>query len=91
MTVINLLKPLVPVKDLKKLEKWSEELFVVEAGENSGSLITAQYTKELGREVLAVPNVIHSQTGKGTSRLIFEGAQIYLEPNQLLLDNKEVL
>jgi len=72
------------------ISAWSEKLLVVEAGENSGSLITAQYTKELGREVLAVPNLIHSQTGKGTNRLIFEGAQIYLGTNQLLLDNKEV-
>jgi len=72
------------------ISAWSEKLLVVEAGQNSGSLITAQYTKELGREVLAVPNLIHSQTGKGTNRLIFEGAKIYLGPNQLLLDNKEV-
>ena len=71
------------------MSAWSEKLLVVEAGENSGALITAQYTKELGRKVLAVPNQIYSQTGKGTNLLILKGAQIYLYPEQLLSDNKE--
>lgn len=71
------------------ISAWSEKLLVVEAGENSGALITAEYTKLLGREVLVVPNQIYSQTGKGTNRLIMRGAQIYLQPNQLLLSNKE--
>jgi predicted Rossmann fold nucleotide-binding protein DprA/Smf involved in DNA uptake len=71
------------------MSAWSEKLLVVEAGENSGALITAQYTKELGRKVLAVPSQIYSQTGKGTNLLILKGAQIYLYPEQLLSDSKE--
>jgi len=71
------------------MSAWSEKLLVVEAGENSGALITAQYTKELGRKVLAVPNQIYSQTGRGTNLLILKGAQIYLYPEQLLPDNEE--
>lgn len=71
------------------MSAWSEKLLVVEAGDNSGALITAQYTKELGRQVLAVPNQIYNQTGKGTNLLILKGAQIYLYPEQLLSDSKE--
>ena len=71
------------------MSAWCEKLLVVEAGKNSGSLITAQYMKELGKEVLAVPNQIYSQTGKGTNFLILKGARIYLYPAQLLPDNEE--
>ncbi|ABR46456.1 DNA protecting protein DprA [Alkaliphilus metalliredigens QYMF] len=66
------------------ISAWSEKILVVEAGAKSGALITAQYTKQLKREVLAVPNQIYSQMGKGTNQLIKEGATIYLGPEQLI-------
>lgn len=71
------------------MSAWCEKLLVVEAGKNSGSLITARYMEELGKEVLAVPNQIYNQTGKGTNFLILKGAKIYLCPEQLLPDNEE--
>ena len=71
------------------MSAWSKKLLVVEAGKNSGSLITAQYMEELGKEVLAVPNQIYNQTGKGTNFLILKGAGIYLYPEQLLPDNEK--
>jgi DNA processing protein len=49
---------------------------VVEAGEQSGALITAGYAADLGREVLAVPGSITAETSRGTNGLIRDGATL---------------
>ena len=54
----------------------SKKLIIVEASLNSGSLITADYALDQGRDVYAVPGNITSTNSLGTNKLIFEGANV---------------
>jgi DNA processing protein len=51
-------------------------VIVVEAAERSGSLITAGFAADLGREVFAVPGKITAPTSAGTNGLLRDGATL---------------
>jgi len=57
---------------------------VVEAGEKSGALITAQFALEQGREVFAVPGNIYSSESRGSHALLKMGAKLADSPEAVV-------
>ncbi|VEJ35726.1 DNA protecting protein DprA [Aedoeadaptatus ivorii] len=62
----------------------ADGVLVVEAKERSGSLITARLAGEMGKEVFSICGNLDSVYSKGTNALIRDGAQIVLDPKNIL-------
>ncbi len=62
----------------------SDAVIVVEAAKKSGSLITADFALEQGRDVFAYPGRIGDVMSEGSNNLIKQGAGIILSPSDLL-------
>src|SRR6202040_3101489 len=65
---------------------WSHGLLVVEAGQNSGALISVAQALEQGRNVYAVPGHINAPSAQGSNRLIQQGAKLVMDASDILDD-----
>ncbi len=62
----------------------SDVVLVVEAKQKSGSLITADFAAEQGRDLFAIPGRLEDELSQGCNELIFQGAGIAISPERLL-------
>lgn len=63
-----------------------QAVVVVEAAHASGSLITARWATDQGREVFALPGRVDHPMARGCHRLLREGARLVEDPEELLSD-----
>lgn len=62
----------------------SRAILVMEAPEKSGSLITARYANEFGRDVYTLPNSPDIEAARGCLKLIHDGAEMIIQEDELL-------
>lgn len=62
----------------------AKAIMVVEAGEKSGSLITANFAKKFKRKIFAVPGPLTSILSKGINQLIREGAGVVTDAEDVI-------
>ncbi|MHA2940194.1 DNA-processing protein DprA [Vibrio sp. RC27] len=69
----------------------STGVLVVEAAEKSGSLVTAKYAAEQGRDVFVVPGSIHQANCRGSNELIRQGAILVQTSEQVIQEIGNIL
>lgn len=73
---------LFPVRN-RLISGISDGVFVLEAGEKSGSFITIDQALEQGKEVFALPGRVSDPLSVGCNRLIAEGAVLVQRPEDI--------
>lgn len=62
----------------------SRVTLIIEAGEKSGTLITARLALDYNREVLAIPHELGRESGSGVNQLLREGATLVRNSSDIL-------
>lgn len=62
----------------------SDGILIIEAPINSGALITARYGLNYGKEIFVIPSSIYDKNYLGSLRLIQQGANLVIEPDDIL-------
>lgn len=68
----------------------SDVLVVIEARRRSGTSITVEMALEQGKDIFAVPGRITDRLSDGCNKMIKDGAQVFLSPEDFLLDLYEM-
>ena len=68
----------------------ADAVVVVEARSRSGTLITVDMALEQGKEVFVVPGRVTDRLSDGCNKLIKQGAEILLSPEELLEELQEL-
>lgn len=63
---------------------WADATLVTEMPERSGAMITAQFARDIGRPVFAVPGPIDRPSSAGCHKLIREGASLVTNASQII-------
>lgn len=64
---------------------------VVEAAEDSGSLITVEFALDASRDVFAVPGPIHSRQSSGVHKLLKDGAKLVTKVEEIVEEYTHIL
>lgn len=73
---------LFPIRN-RLISAMADGVFVLEAGEKSGSFITIDQALEQGKDVFALPGRISDPLSEGCNRLIAEGAVLVQRPEDI--------
>lgn len=68
------------------LSALAQGVVVCQARQKSGTMITARYAGEFGRQVFAIPDNILNENASGCHHLIREGATLVTSPQEVLMD-----
>ena len=67
----------------------ADAVVVIEAREKSGTFITVDMALEQGKEVYALPGKVTDRLSDGCNRLLKEGANVFLSPEEFVRELKE--
>ena len=81
-------RPYFPARN-RILSGLADVVAVMEAASRSGTLITAGFAADQGRDVFAVPGSILMRTSEGCHQLLKEGAGVLTQSADLLPDNQK--